>query len=1252
MNHEQGGNDGQTPDKKSSTQRKPNPRKNCNLLSSLFFLYMFPVFYCGWKKGIDEESLYEPLDEDRAENVAEKLEAAWIPANKTNSKWALHLALLKVFGFDFIAIDFSIVSPLLIGKLVLYFSRDFKDVNEAYMYCGILALFLITHKVMLHPAMFWFHHVAMKMRVGCSSLMYRKTLRLDGRTFEKFTVGQLVNLLSNDVSKFDQNFVFAHSCWVTPIQTVVGAYLIYNNIGVSGLIGFAFLLLSFPLLVWVGKRTSVLRLTTAMTTDKRVRIMNELISGMQVIKMYTWEKPFIDLITSIRQKEIQTIRKQKFLLGASYSCEVFVSRAAIFLSLISYVFMGHSITAEKVFAVTTIYNVMRSMATAELPFSITAIAEVHISIKRIQEFLTYSELPVQKTSSSDPKIKLTGVSAKWSEESGKNHLSNISLEISKPQLFSVIGAVGSGKTSLLNVILQELPILSGKLEVSGTVSYCSQDCWLFSGSVRQNIIFSTKYEETRYREVCRVCALESDFNLLPFGDKTLVGEKGKSLSGGQKARINLARCVYKKADIYLLDDPLSAVDPNVGKQIFNECIKRFLRDKICVLVTHQIQYLKGDGRILLLREGLSQSIGTYEELDLDEPEEIEVHNEILESIKLNEFIDDDQVLQEENRGKGGIECSTYISYFKSGGNYLTATVLILVFICTQAIANFNDFYISLWVTKEEMNFLNRSSLIEMRQTIIYEYSGITFFTIVMALTRTIFFYQFFVQAAKNLHRTILLRLTNSVMNFFHRNPSGRILNIFSKDLGITDEYIPSLLFDVIQITLTLSGSLIMSAIVNPWLLIPSVVLLLILFTMRVVYLRTSISVKRVESTTRSPIFSHITASMNGLSTIRAYGAEDTLIKEFDNFQDKHSSAWFIFIASQRAYGLWVDLICIIFITIIVLILIVMDEGVNGSEMGLILSQFLYLISILQWGMRQWSELDNQMISVERILEYRKLEIEKLRPDIEVPLGWPKTGRLRFKNVQLSYGSDSKPVLRDINLLIRAGEKIGIVGRTGAGKSSIIVALFQLFPIEGEIELDSIESTVVPLQLLRNKISIIPQEPILFSSSMRQNLDPFDEYSDDVLWHALEQVELKKVVQVMPSGLSSMIYEGGSNFSVGQRQLVCLARAIIRNNKILVLDEATANVDPQTDALIQETLRSKFSECTVLTIAHRLNTVMDSDKILVMDAGRIVEFDAPYALLERPFGTFKTMVEATGNSSAKTLNSIAKQKYEATNRKEH
>jgi ATP-binding cassette subfamily C (CFTR/MRP) protein 4 len=1052
--------------------------------------------------------------------------------------------------------------------------------------------------------------------------------------------------------------------------------------------------MSSVLAVWLGKRTSVLRLRTALRTDERVRLMNEIISGIQVIKMYCWEKPFAELIAIARKKEMNAIRSHAFLLGLIYSFEMFVTRTSVFVSILGYVLLGSHITAEKVFTIKAIYDVLRPVITILFSISISSIAEVNVSLLRIQKFLSHHEREVDEIKSikngvakngsngslvpyhspveTRPRLLLEKMSAKWSEESAESTLKGINLSISSNQVVAVIGPVGSGKSSLLNVFLKELPLESGRMDIQGKISYSSQEPWLFSASVRHNILFGSEYDEERYKQVVEVCALLSDFELFPYGDKTLVGEKGKSLSGGQKARINLARCIYKKADIYLLDDPLSAVDANVGKHLYDRCVKGFLKDKICILITHQLQYLSSADKIIIMKDGRIEMEGKYAELQtsgLDFAKLLEQFHTEEEDVKekkkaksrqnseCTDEEDDEEdgpLVEKEQMKSGSIKPALYFAYLKAGGGKIMMLLLAAAFILGQFIANAGDYYVSYWVNLEqdfaERVLNNQTEVNETldRASIIYTYSGIILGTIIFSVVHSLYFMLYFIIASINLHRYAFSSIIKATMRFYNNNPSGRILNRFSKDLGYIDEYIPPVLFDVIEVALMLIGALTLSYIVDPWLIIPSTVLITIFYFLRVIYIQTSRSVKRIEGITRSPIFSHMTASMHGLSTIRAFSAQKILIKEFDDYQDNHSAAWFLFIASNRCFGFWLDMICIVFFAVAIFVLMYFNKSIYGGDIGLIVTQYIMLIGSLQWGMRQWSELENHMVSVERLLEYNSVESEPEREELaKLPKDWPRQGRIEFRDLSLRYNPTDPPVLKHLNFQVQPQEKIGIVGRTGAGKSSTITALFQLYPVEGSIVVDEVDTTKLPLEQVRSKISIIPQEPVLFSGTMRKNLDPFEEFSDEVLWNALEQVELKDVVSELPAGLHSNVSEGGSNFSVGQRQLVCLARALIRNNKILVMDEATANVDPHTDALIQNTIREKFADCTVLTIAHRLHTVMDSDKILVMSAGCVEEFDHPYALLKKEGGILHNLVQTTGKTTALNLENIAKEVSQAS-----
>ncbi|PNF14801.1 putative multidrug resistance-associated protein lethal(2)03659 [Cryptotermes secundus] len=1315
-------------------EKPEHPRASANVFSALTFWWILSIFWKGYKRDLETTDISAPLQEHKSDYLGDKFEKFWNEEVKLAAQRKRKASLLRViarcfgpkimvYGFFLFTMEvlLRLSQPLLLGRLVRHFSAAESDasitIEEAYIYAAGVVLCSALNVIVIHPYMMAIFHMGMKIRVACCSLIYRKALRLSMTALGETTAGQVVNLMSNDVNRFDVAVVFLHYLWIGPIETFVVTYFMWNEVGPSAAIGVASLLLFIPLQGFLGKKTSEYRLKTAIRTDERVRLMNEIISGIQVIKMYTWEIPFAKLVNSTRKNEVRAIRATSYIRGIALSFIIFTTRISIFITILSYVLFGYQIRADKVFVLVSYYQILRQTMTVFFPQGIAQIAEAQVSINRLQKFMLYEERDsevvehepaannglqhdgvndVGKEERITLGIRITNATAQWTPVSHEKTLNKVTVDIKPGMLVAVIGPVGAGKTSLLQAILRELPLIEGTIEVGGTLSYASQEPWMFAGSLRQNILFGQPFVRERYTHVVHVCALKRDFMLLPYADKTIVGERGVSLSGGQRARANLARAIYKDADVYLLDDPLSAVDPHVGKHLFEDCIAGFLKGKTVILATHQLHHLKQADLILVLDNGSVAAQGTYSELKATGLDFVKLLNDDLEEETLEEqkifrqtsisSVNSVEVTEPkevaEMRTVGSVTSKVYGTYLRSGGNWCIILTTVLLFILTQALASGCDYWITYWTNIEEMQFglrdwdnvngslangysvnesLTNDTSVEntlpdtlSREMCIYIYTAVTVGTILVTLMRSITFFSVCMRASIHLHDSMFRSITRATMYFFNTNPSGRILNRFSKDMGAIDELLPSAMIDCLQIGLAILGIIVVVAIVNVWLLIPTFFVGVTFYLLRIVYLSTSRSVKRLEGLTRSPVFQHLNASLQGLTTIRAFKAQAVLEKEFDNHQDLHSGAWYLFIASSRAFGFWLDMVCLIYITLVTISFFVIGGENTGGNVGLAITQAIGLTGMLQWGMRQSTELENQMTSVERVMEFTHVEQEPpltSPQDKKPPKSWPSEGVIKFDRLYLRYSPAEEPVLKNLNFTIQAKQKVGIVGRTGAGKSSLIAALFRLAPLEGSIYIDGIDTLTVGLHELRNKLSIIPQEPVLFSGTLRKNLDPFDEYSDSILWRALEEVELKDVVNDLSAGLNSKVMEGGSNFSVGQRQLVCLARAIIRNNTILVLDEATANVDPQTDTLIQQTIRKKFVNCTVLTIAHRLNTVMDSDRVLVMDAGTMVEFDHPHVLLLNKNGFLFNMVQQTGKGMIETLTKKAKMSYDDTESKQ-
>ncbi|KAH8232361.1 hypothetical protein KR032_004783 [Drosophila birchii] len=1293
-----------------------NPRERSNPLSALFFCFAMPVLFKGRKKTLEQKDLYRALKEHKSNSLGDRLCAAWDEQVARNETPRLGRALIKVFGWRLVVTGISlflqefltkVTQPICLFGVMAYFSGNDPDLAKAQLYAAGLIAGSVCSVLIGHPYMLGLLHLGMKMRVALSSLIYRKALRLSRTALGDTTVGQVVNLLSNDVGRFDLVLINVHYLWIAPLELILVTYLMYTQIGISSLFGIAIMLLFLPFQAYLGKRTSVLRLRTALRTDERVRMMNEIISGIQVIKMYAWEKPFGKLVELTRFNEMLCIKQVNYIRGILISFALFLSRVFVSSSLIAFVLLGNLLNAEKAFFVTAYYNILRRSVTMFFPQGISQFAELLVSVRRLETFMHHPETQVRDKSGSptlappkgeslngdspksnglsDNLIEFNQFQARWESHSVDPTLEDINLQLGRRKLVAVIGPVGAGKSSLIQAVLGELPATSGSLRVNGSYSYAAQEPWLFTGSVRQNILFGLEWDKHRYRTVIKKCALERDLELLPYGDKTIVGERGASLSGGQKARISLARAVYRRADIYLLDDPLSAVDTHVGRHLFDQCMRGYLRSELVILVTHQLQFLEQADLIVIMDKGRISAMGTYSSMKrsgLDFAQLLTAPNKEDEALEETELAIGDGVdrlgvpslsrsnsnkisrpssrnnsftslssmaesmaqeaaLQlQETRVEGKIGLELYKEYLTAGSSWFMLSFMVFLCLATQILCSFADYFLSYWVDKN-----TNGSDISSETEDMYYFAALNVAVVVFTIVRTMLFYKMAMRSSTHLHNAMYRGITRAAMYFFNTNPSGRILNRFSKDLGQVDEVLPTVMLDVVQIFLTLLGIIVVICITNPYYLILTLALAIIFYYIREFYLKTSRDVKRLEAVARSPIYSHLGATISGLPTIRALGAQKELIAEFDNLQDLHSSGYYTFLATNRAFGYYLDCFCTLYIVIIILNYFINPPNSPG-EVGLAITQAMGMTGMVQWGMRQSAELENTMTAVERVVEYDEIEPEgefESRQGKKPPPNWPERGEIITEDLCLRYFPDpqAKYVLKALNFRIRPCEKVGIVGRTGAGKSSLINALFRLSYNEGIITIDERDTAKMGLFDLRSKISIIPQEPVLFSGSMRYNLDPFEEYDDAKLWEALEEVKLKPLIAELPSGLLSKISEGGSNFSVGQRQLVCLARAILRENRVLVMDEATANVDPQTDALIQATIRSKFRDCTVLTIAHRLNTIMDSDRVLVMDAGHLVEFGSPYELLTATESKiFHGMVMETGQNSFDSLLKVA------------
>uniref|UniRef100_A0A4W5MMX0 Cystic fibrosis transmembrane conductance regulator n=1 Tax=Hucho hucho TaxID=62062 RepID=A0A4W5MMX0_9TELE len=1297
-------------------EAKTNPSAKANLFSQVFFCWLNPLFRIGYKRRLEEDDMYKVLPEDGSERLGEELQRHWDhevqKAAKDLRPPKLTKVLIKCYWkpyavlgiFTLIEEVIKVIQPVFLGKLIQYFEKYDPDnmdaLYEAFGYAAGVCLSTLILAVTHHLYFFHVQRTGMKMRVAMCHMIYKKALCLSSAAMGKTTTGQIVNLLSNDVNKFDEVTIFLHFLWVGPLQAAAVLGLLWVEIGPSCLAGMAVLVILMPTQTMFGRLFSKFRSKTAALTDNRIRTMNEVVSGIRIIKMYAWEKPFSALVNDVRRKEISKIMSSSYLRGLNMASFFAASKIIVFITFTVYVLLGNTISASRVFVAVSLYSAVRLTVTLFFPSAIEKLSETRISVRRIKTFLLLDEIVKSKhgflqEEKQEPNVEIQDLICYWDTSQDAPSLQNLSLTVKSEQLVAVIGPVGAGKSSLLSAILGELPYDKGVLKVKGQLTYASQQPWVFPGTIRSNILFGKALHPQKYEKVLRACALKRDMELLPDGDLTVIGDRGATLSGGQKARVNLARAVYQDADIYLLDDPLSAVDAEVGRHLFEQCICGILKNKPRILVTHQLQYLQAADQILVLKEGHMVARGTYSELQRSgvdftsllkrEEEEgpqapgaetesrsprsrtLSQNSEVSHTSSIRSVKDGTeqlpaepvQTVVEESRSEGTIGVSLYVKYLKAGANILVLIGVVLLQFLAQAAYILQDWWLAYWAGEQEKLNVNGTVIIQNGVNVTEElnldfylgiYAGLTGATLIFGFARSLVMFNVLVKAAQSLHNRMFNSILRTPVRFFDVNPIGRVLNRFSKDIGQLDAALPWTFVDFIQIFLQIIGVVAVAASVIPWILIPLVPLIIVFLFLRRYFLQTSRDVKRLESTTRSPVFSHLSSSLQGLWTIRAFRAEERFQNTFDAYQDLHSESWFLFLVTSRWFAVRLDGICAVFVTITAFGCLLLRDQVEAGSVGLALSYAVTLMGMFQWGVRQSAEVENMMTSVERVVEYTELESEapwetQKRP----PPEWPSQGLITFDRVNFSYSSDGPVVLKDMKAVFRPKEKVGIVGRTGAGKSSLVSALFRLAEPEGRIYIDGVLTSEIGLHDLRQKMSIIPQDPVLFTGTMRKNLDPFSQHTDEDLWNALQEVQLKSVVEELPNKMETVLAESGSNFSVGQRQLVCLARAVLRKNRILIIDEATANVDPRTDELIQKTIRDKFRECTVLTIAHRLNTIIDSDRVLVLDAGQIHAYDEPYTLLQNHDGIFFKMVQQTGRQEAVALLQSAKQAYNSRSR---
>lgn len=1298
--------------------RKWSPRKNAFFFSKFIsYFWMTNLFVKGSKAPLEEEDLEGMSPDNCSAPLTEKLEQNWLEEaydenGRLKEDASLMKALCRTYAFQLLMIGFlpacseviRSIQPVFLGMLINYFATESSSKSQAYGYAFALVACHFVASWCFIPFNYLKSMAGLDIRVAVTGLIYKKVLGLS--TKASVSTGHIVNLVSNDAYRFEIAALFFHYVWLAPIEFIIISYLLHRELGASAFAGIGVLLILTPFQMIFGNVVKNFRQKIFKHSDERVKVMNEIISGMKIIKYYAWEKSFRQWIKELRLKEIHSVRYLAYaravILSFFFSAGTFVS----LITFMTYVLSGNPLTAQKVFTSLALFNIAKNMFTVYLPLGLTFLMEVKVAVDRIQRVLLQDDIDLGSTRSalrpklSDCKVVVENVQASWTED--LETLKGIDFEVKAGELLAVVGPVGSGKSSLLMAILGELPLKNGTIQNKGKVVYASQEPWIFNGTIKFNITFGHEFNQQRYNEVLKACALERDLQILPLGDETVVGERGVSLSGGQKARVNLARAVYSDADIYILDDPLSAVDAHVGRHLYDLCINGYLKDKVRILVTHQLQYLQNADTIVALVDGHCVKKGTFQDFNDsslefwnivhqkhdDEDDEFfgndeesvmkrrfsrilsveettpkkramsfgrqvsctsrctfsestaTVSNDVSKVVVYTEKTE--EVVTKETKQVGSLSKDVYIRYFKAGPSKWKWMGTLLLMVVCQIIFQLADWWLANWANAEEMSNLE-GEVYEYRGRDLGLYGFMTVLLILLGLSRGLIFFKMMIDTSNGCHMRMFKSIMRAPIYFFDTNSIGRILNRFSKDTSFLDDMLPFSCFTIAQNLFVMLGMLTLVSIKLPIFLALLLPIIIVFVMLRMYYIKTARELKRIEGIARSPVFGHFSTTLLGLPTIRAFGVQNSFFDWFSDVQDKHTEVMFTFLGSAGWLSFNLDLISGMLITFCSFVVIIFSDSFDGQAgtVGLLLTYAISIAPLLQYFVQQSTEVENYFTSVERVFEYCDLESEAPRhTDVRPPKDWPQRGTVTFDRLQFAYHRSLPNVLHGITAKIHSKEKIGVCGRTGAGKSSLLSTLFRTAEPSGKIFIDDQDITKIGLSDLRKKLSIIPQEPVLFSGTLRSNLDPFSSYDDKELWDVLEEVQLKDAVLELPEKLDSEMKESGQNLSIGQRQLICLARAMLKRNRVLVVDEATANVDPKTDSLIQQTIREKFNDCTVLTIAHRLHTIMDSDRIMVLDAGYLKEFNEPYHLLRCKRTILYGLVKQTGHDEAQNLFEIS------------
>ncbi|KAL0903582.1 hypothetical protein M5K25_027971 [Dendrobium thyrsiflorum] len=1231
-------------------------QNSCSFWETLTFKFANSMLDLGAQKQLDFEDLVQ-LPNELVPSCHNSLLRCWM-AEKCMPKTdrSLLIAMFHAYGWPYLRLGLlkmvndgiGFLSPLILNKLIQFLQKG-SDPIHGYILAFSLGLTSIFKSFMDTQYTFRLSKLRLELRSSIMTMIYHKCLHVSLAERSKFSEGEIQTFMSIDAGQTVNICNSIHDTWSLPLQIGVALYLLYTQVGYAFVSGLAITILLIPVNKWIS--TMIARATEKMLKEKdeRIRGAGELLMSIRILKMYSWERIFTERLMKRRLLEVQHLSTRKYL---DAWCVFFWATTPTLFSLSTFgVFslMGQSLDAATVFTCVALFNTLISPLNS-FPWVINGLIDAVISSRRLSKFLSCPEHSFDFGQSCDAQITLTdpihhfGCQHSlhcnpnmvifqdscfvWSSfddpEEQSPVLRNVTLNLPNGLFIAIVGEVGSGKSSLLNSILGEMRLIHGCMHSCGSTAYVPQVPWIQSGSVRDNILFGEEMIIQRYGEVLHACALDADISRMAGGDLAYIGEKGLNLSGGQRARLALARAIYRNSELYLLDDVLSAVDSHVANWVLSKALLGPLTNqKTRVLCTHNAQAIASADLIVVMDKGNVRWIGSFHGF-LSSPystismfknskiSSVELSGEKSIASDLDEItsymeqgsdyivsMDQTQDAAElEFRKEGRVEFDVYKSYATFVG-WPLVVLIALSAIFMQASRNGNDLWLSYWVDAR------------------------------VGTDYTAFYL---------VHLELLSKIVNAPVQFFDRNPSGRILNRFSSDLYMIDDSLPFILNILLANLLSLVGIAVVLSYAQ-------IVVLLLIFPFWYIYRKiqfyyrsTSRELRRLDSVSRSPIYSSFTETLDGSSTIRALKSEDFFMAKFSKHVALYQKTSYSEITASLWLSLRLQLLAAFIISFIALMAVIGNFGDFPFKLGtpglvgLALSYASPIVSLLSSFLTSFTETEKEMVSVERVLQYIDIPQEEQCGSVSPHLDWPSHGQIEFEHVTLRYKPSLPAALNNLSFKINAGLQVGVVGRTGAGKSSMINALFRLTPIcNGRILVDNLNVAEVSVRELRQSFAVVPQSPFLFEGSLRDNLDPSGGTSEEKMWEILEKVHIRTLIE-SAGGLDIQVKESTFTFSVGQCQLICLARALLKSSKILFLDECTANVDTQTASVLQNTISNECRGMTVITIAHRISVVLNMDYILVLDNGVLVEQGNPRALLKDSCSRFSGFARASYSAS--------------------